>query len=55
MAGTTARPSLRLELPEGADGAFAAVLQLTSAVDPSLVIDAADLWVAPAARAGPLR
>ena len=48
MAGTTARPSLRLELPEGADGGFAAVLQLTSAVDPSLVIDAADLWVAPA-------
>ena len=48
MAGTTARTSLRLELPEGADGRFAAVLQLTSAVDPSLVIDAADLWVAPA-------
>jgi hypothetical protein len=48
VSGTAPRPSLRLELPEGPDGAFTAVLQLASAVDPSLVIDAADLWVAPA-------
>jgi hypothetical protein len=48
VAATTARPGLRLELPEGADGGFVAVLQLTSAIDPSLVIAAADLWVAPA-------
>ncbi|MGQ0802345.1 MAG: DEAD/DEAH box helicase [Actinomycetota bacterium] len=46
--GDGARPGLRLEL--GDDAATArAVLQLRSRVDPSLVIDAAELWNAPAA------
>ena len=42
------QPGLRLELPDGDDGNFGAVLQLRSRADPSLVIDAADLWGAPA-------
>ena len=47
--GAGARAELRLENSrEGADG-FDAVLQLRSRQDPSLVIDAADLWEAPAA------
>ncbi|MEJ7585245.1 MAG: DEAD/DEAH box helicase [Acidimicrobiales bacterium] len=41
-----ARPGLRLELPEGPDGSFRAVLQQSS-VDPSLVVDAAEMWDAP--------
>ena len=44
-----ARPGLRLELPEGPDGEFRATVQLRSTADASLVIDAADLWDAPAA------
>jgi superfamily II DNA or RNA helicase len=43
-----ARPGLRLELPDGPDGEFRAVVQLRSMADPSLVIDAAGLWDAPA-------
>jgi superfamily II DNA or RNA helicase len=43
-----ARPGLRLELPDGADGEFRAVVQLRSTVDPSLVVDASHLWDAPA-------
>jgi len=46
---TQVRPALRLELPDGPEGAFVAVVQLTSAVDPSLTVDAADVWSAPAA------
>ena len=48
ITGTAARPALRFELPDGPDGSFVAVVQLTSAVDPSLMIDAADVWSAPA-------
>ena len=43
-----ARPGLRLELPSGTDADVRAVLQLRSHADPSLVVDAADLWDAPA-------
>jgi hypothetical protein len=39
--------ALRLAPPDGPDEPFGAVLQLQSARDPSLVIDAADLWEAP--------
>jgi hypothetical protein len=46
---TQVRPALRLELPDGPDGSFVAVVQLTSAADPSLTVDAADVWSAPAA------
>ncbi len=44
-----ARPGLRLELPHGADAGedFRAIVQLRSTVDPSLVVDASDLWDAP--------
>ena len=45
--GDGARPGLRLELGDGATGARA-VLQLRSRADPSLVVDAAELWDAPA-------
>ena len=44
---TQVRPALRLELPDGPDGSFVAVVQLTSAMDPSLTVDAADVWSAP--------
>ncbi|MEP6526898.1 MAG: DEAD/DEAH box helicase [Nocardioidaceae bacterium] len=44
-----ARACLRLELPDSADEPARAVLQLRSSVDPSLMIDTADLWRAPAA------
>ncbi len=44
-----ARAGLRLELPDGPDGEFRATVQLRSTADASLVIDAADLWDAPAA------
>ncbi|MBI2709088.1 MAG: DEAD/DEAH box helicase [Actinobacteria bacterium] len=42
-----ASPGLRMHLPDGPENDFAAVVQLRSNVDPSLVIDAADLWDAP--------
>lgn len=48
-ADAGARPGLRLELPDGPDGEFRITLQLRSATDASLVVDAADLWDAPAA------
>ena len=52
--GDSARPGLRLELGPG--GATArAVVQLRSRVDPSLVVDADELWDAPAVGAGPAR
>jgi len=38
---------LRLELPDGADAEFAAVLTVQSLSDPSLVMEAASLWEAP--------
>ena len=44
----TARPGIRVVLPEG-DGPIRAILQVRSHSDPSLVVDAADLWRAPAA------
>ncbi|MDP9006927.1 MAG: DEAD/DEAH box helicase, partial [Actinomycetota bacterium] len=43
-----ASTALRLLPPDGVDQPFAAVVQLQSQRDPSLVIDAADLWSAPA-------
>jgi hypothetical protein len=43
------RPALRLELPDGPDGSFVGVVQVASAADPSLIVDAADVWTAPAA------
>jgi superfamily II DNA or RNA helicase len=65
FATTGARPIIRLDLAEpapdddvdddGADGdgtvvpPLRATLQLRSSVDPSLIVDAADLWDAPAA------
>jgi hypothetical protein len=54
-AGSTqeASTALRLVPPEDADeavdGPFSAVVQLQSRRDPSLVVDAADLWAAPEA------
>ena len=42
-----AHPGLRLHLPDGPEGRFAAVVQLRSRLDPSLVVDAGDLWDAP--------
>jgi hypothetical protein len=47
---------LRVSTPDDEDVPFSAVLQLRSTADPSLVVDAADLWAAPAAvlaRLGP--
>jgi len=43
-----ARPGLRLLLPDGPQEPLQAVLQLRSHADPSLVVDAAELWRAPA-------
>ncbi len=43
-----ARPGIRLELPQEAGGRFLAVLQLRSHADPSLVVEASELWRAPA-------
>jgi hypothetical protein len=43
----TARPGIRVVLPVE-DGPIRAVLQVRSHSDPSLVVDAADLWRAPA-------
>ena len=42
-----AHPGLRLHLPDGPEGRFVAVVQLRSRLDPSLVVDAGDLWDAP--------
>src|SRR5205823_1282109 len=39
---------LRIALPAGPDAGFEAVVQLRSQKDPSLVVDAAELWSAPA-------
>ena len=39
--------AMRLEPPTEADGRFAGVIQLQSRRDPSLVVDAFDLWSAP--------
>ena len=47
-ASTSATTGLRLTLPDDDDQPFRAVLQLRSAADPSLVVDVADLWEAPA-------
>jgi len=44
-----AHPGLRLHLPDGPEGRFTAVVQLRSRLDPSLVVDAVDLWDAPGA------
>lgn len=43
-----ARPGLRVVLPEGPSDRLEAVLQLRSHSDPSLVVDAVDLWRSPA-------
>ncbi|MDQ3306539.1 MAG: DEAD/DEAH box helicase, partial [Actinomycetota bacterium] len=42
-----ASTALRLLPPAEADGPFSAVIQLQSQADPSLVVEAADLWSAP--------
>jgi superfamily II DNA or RNA helicase len=47
-ASASATTGLRLALPDEDDQPFRAVLQLRSAADPSLVVDVADLWEAPA-------
>jgi len=52
--GDRARPGLRLSLPLGPEGDLEAVLQLRSQLDPSLVVDAAELWDAPAVVLGRL-
>ncbi len=52
--GDRARPGLRLSLPLGPEGELEAVLQLRSQMDPSLVIDAAELWDAPSVVLGRL-
>ena len=52
--GDRAHPGLRLTLPLGPEGDFEAVLQLRSQLDPSLVVDAAQLWDAPAVVLGRL-
>ncbi|HEY3810460.1 MAG TPA: DEAD/DEAH box helicase [Acidimicrobiales bacterium] len=41
-------PGLRITLPLGPEAGFEAVVQLRSQLDPSLVVDAAELWSAPA-------
>jgi len=46
---TGAQVQLRVELPPKEEEPFAAVVQLRSAADPSLVVDAGELWRAPAA------
>ena len=46
-AADAAVVALRLEPPRHDDEPFRAVLQLQSATDPSLVVDAGDLWSAP--------
>ncbi|HEU5081890.1 MAG TPA: DEAD/DEAH box helicase [Acidimicrobiales bacterium] len=51
VAGTASdtAPGLRIDLPAGPDDPVRAVLQVQSRLDPSLVLDAAELWRAPAA------
>jgi superfamily II DNA or RNA helicase len=44
-----AQVQLRIELPAKEEEPFAAVVQVRSAADPSLVVDAGELWSAPAA------
>jgi superfamily II DNA or RNA helicase len=44
-----AQVQLRIELPAREEEPFAAVVQVRSAADPSLVVDAGELWSAPAA------
>lgn len=44
----TARAGLRVEPPVNSEAAVTAVVQLRSHADPSLVVDACDLWRAPA-------
>jgi superfamily II DNA or RNA helicase len=44
-----AQVQLRIELPAKEEEPFAAVVQVRSVADPSLVVDAAELWSAPAA------
>lgn len=46
--GGGAIPGLRITLPDGPDGRFEAVVQLRSQLDSSLVVDATELWSAPA-------
>jgi superfamily II DNA or RNA helicase len=51
-AGTTdgaVRLALRIDLPTGRDDPARATVEVSSTVDPSLVVDAADLWSAPPA------
>jgi superfamily II DNA or RNA helicase len=47
-ASASATAGLRLTLPDDDDQPFRALLQLRSTADPSLVVDVADLWDAPA-------
>jgi superfamily II DNA or RNA helicase len=51
VAGTASdtSPGLRIDLPDGPDDPVRCVLQVQSRLDPSLVLDAAELWRAPAA------
>ena len=51
VAGTASdtAPGLRIALPDGPDEPVRCVLQVQSRLDPSLVLDAAELWQAPAA------
>ena len=51
VAGTASdtSPGLRIDLPEGPDDPVRCVLQVQSRLDPSLVLDAAELWRAPTA------
>jgi superfamily II DNA or RNA helicase len=51
VAGTASNtaPGLRIALPDGPDEPVRCVLQVQSRLDPSLVLDAAELWQAPAA------
>ena len=43
--GGGAVPGLRMTIPDAPDGGFEAVVQLRSQLDPSLVVDAAELWL----------
>jgi len=51
VAGTASdtAPGLRIDLPGDPDDPVRCVLQVQSRLDPSLVLDAAELWTAPAA------
>ncbi|MDZ7676290.1 MAG: DEAD/DEAH box helicase [Acidimicrobiales bacterium] len=50
--GSDTLAGLRIELPDGVDEAVRCILQVGSRVDPSLVMDAADLWAASSAVVG---